>query len=126
MQLVIGFIDHIPRKDLAAVVTDYGLNVIFKNVSKLGGRKFSISQPFWILMMPYQCVAANPHAVPDRKIDDLVRLRKIERLALRMHILPLKGVFRFQHGRIGGFEELRRSDCRPDKPASGTSRRLTQ
>src|SRR6202040_3654875 len=24
MQLVIGFIDHVPRKDLAAVVADYG------------------------------------------------------------------------------------------------------
>src|SRR6266446_3559502 len=96
-QLVEGLIDHIPREYLAPVMSDHGLNVFLENLSKLAGSVRSFRQPFWILLMSDQRVPANLHAVPGREIHNLVSLRKIERLALRMHYLPLEDVFRLQH-----------------------------
>ncbi len=83
-------------------MSDYRLDVFFKNFSKLGGSVISFRQPFWILPVPDQCVTANLHVVPGCEIHNLVALRKIERLRLRMHYLPLQGVFRFQHIELAG------------------------
>jgi hypothetical protein len=43
-------------------------------------------------MMPDQGVTTNLDAVPDCEIHNLVRGREIERLRLRVHLLPLQGI----------------------------------
>src|ERR1039458_10188190 len=52
VQLVEGLIDHVPRKYLAPVMSDHGLNVFLKNLGKLAGSVCSFRQPFWILPVP--------------------------------------------------------------------------
>src|ERR1039457_2571617 len=122
VQLDEGLIDHVPRKYLAPAMSDHGLNVFLKNLGELAGSVFSFRQPFWILTVPDQRVSANLHAVPGREIHNLVGLRKIIRLPLRMHHLPLERVFPFQHielagerGRVGRFGKCRRPPPRPDR-----------
>ena len=95
-------------------------------------RVFSFRQPFWILLMPDQRVTANFHAVPGREIHNLVALRKIERLRLRMHHLPLEDVFRFQHiefarerERVCRLGKLSWPDCGADEQSRSLSS-LTQ
>ena len=108
-------------------MSDHGLNVFLENLSKLAGSVRSFRQPFWILLMPDQRVPANLHAVPRREIHNLVSLRKIERLALRMHYLPLEDVFRLQHIK---FARERRRICglgklsRPHRGSDQDSRSL--
>src|SRR6266436_6588926 len=101
-QLVEGLIDHVPRENLAPVMSDYGLNVFLENLSKLAGSVLSFRQPFWILLVPDQRVPANLHAVPGRKIYNLVPLRKIESLRFRMYRLPLEDILRLQHIELAG------------------------
>src|SRR6266404_3481564 len=110
--LVEGLIDHIPRENLAPVMSDHGLDVFLENLSKLAGSVLSFRQPFWILLVPDQRVPADLHSMPGREIHNLVSLRKIERLALRMHYLPLEYVFRLQHIK---FACERRRVCRLGK-----------
>src|SRR5208282_62557 len=73
-QLVEGLIDHVPRKYLAPVMSDHGLNVFLKNLGELAGSVFSFRQPFWILPVPDERVTANLHAVAGREIHNLVGL----------------------------------------------------
>src|ERR1019366_6977254 len=121
---------------LAPVMSDYSLNVFLEDLRKLAGRVFSFRQPFWILLVPDQRVSANLHTVQGREIHDLVRLRKIESLPLRMHHLPLKGIFRLQHielsrerGRVCRLGKLTRphrsSDEQSRTPCSLTQRLLS-
>src|SRR5882762_3474252 len=65
-------------------MSDHGLDVFLKNLRKLAGSVLSFRQPFWILLVPDQGVAAHLHSVPGREIQNPVRLRKIERLRSRM------------------------------------------
>src|SRR5258708_4036765 len=113
-------------------MSDHGLDVLLENLRKLAGSVFSFRQPFWILLMPDQRVTAHLHSVPDREVHKLVPLRKIERLALRMHYLPLEYVFRLQHikfagerGRVGRLGKLSRPHRGSDEH-SRSLRGLTQ
>ena len=76
---------------------DYSFNVFLQNLRQFGRRKIPIRQPFWILPMPYKCVAAYFQAMPICELHYLVSLRKVERVSLRMEHLPLERVFRFNH-----------------------------
>lgn len=106
---------------------DHGLDVLLENLRKLARSVFSFRQPLWILMMPDQRVTTNLHAVPDCEIHNLVRVREIERLRLRMHLLPLQDIFRLQHvkfarerGRVCRLGKL----SRPHRGADEHSRTL--
>src|SRR6266404_2364846 len=130
--LVEGLIDHIPRENLAPVMSDHGLDVFLENLSKLAGSVLSFRQPFWILLVPDQRVPANLHAVPGRKIYNLVPLRKIESLRFRMHRLPLEDILRLQHielagerGRVCRLGKLSWPHCGSDEH-SRSMRSLTQ
>src|SRR6202521_1408749 len=102
MQLVESLIDHVPREYLAPVMSDHGLNMFLDNLRKLAGSVSSVRQPFWILLVPDQRVPTHLHSVPGREIYNLVALRKVERLPLRMHHLPLEDIFRLQHIELAG------------------------
>src|SRR5271166_2457783 len=90
MQLVEGLVDHVAGEEPATEMSYHGLDVFLKNFSELAGSVCSFCQPLWILPMPRQCVTANLDVVTCREIYDLVGLREIERLRLRMNHLPLE------------------------------------
>src|ERR1022692_4390670 len=97
VQLVEGFIDYVPGKYLAPVMSDHTLDVFLEDFGKHAGSIVSFGQPFRILPMPDQGVPANLHSVPYSEIHNLIGLGKVEALRLRMNHLPLKSVFRFHH-----------------------------
>jgi hypothetical protein len=102
MHFVVGLVDHVPREDLAPVMSHNRLDVVLENLGQFAGSEFSFRQPLGNLPVPHERVPANLHSVPDREIDNLVRWKKVERFSPRMHHLPLERVLGFHHVELAG------------------------
>lgn len=127
-----GLIDDIPSEDFSAVVGDDGLDVDLEEVGELLGGVVSIRQPGWILVVPYECVAAHFHVVTEGEVDDLIGLGEIEGLGVGTQNLPFQRVFGLDHielaserGSVKGFGEVGGADRRPDQDC-GTLRDFTE
>ena len=92
-----GFVDYVPGENLAGIVLHLRGDVFLQDVCQLLGSELCGAQPFGVVVIPNQAVAADFHIVGPREANNLISLLKIECAFVPPDGPPLHRVFRFDH-----------------------------
>ena len=90
-------IDHVPGEHLTGIMFHHCGDVLFQKRGQLAWREVALRKPLGIVVIPYQAVAANLHAMSLGELDDFIATAKVERALVPTHGPPFHRIFGLDH-----------------------------